>query len=31
LCLADPALSELRRWFAHYAPTHQRAPQQVTA
>jgi aminoglycoside/choline kinase family phosphotransferase len=31
VCLADPALDELRRWFAQYAPIQLRAPQQVAA
>lgn len=30
-CLADPALAELRRWFAQYAPVQLRSPQKVAA
>lgn len=30
-CLADPALSELHRWFAQYAPVQLRAPEEVAA
>lgn len=29
--LATPELSELQRWFGHYAPAHLRAPTQVAA
>ncbi len=29
--LAAPELTELRRWFDHYAPMHLRAPTQVAA
>jgi aminoglycoside/choline kinase family phosphotransferase len=30
-CLADPSLSELKKWFEQYAPRHMRAPERVAA
>ena len=31
MCLADPALADLRKWFDQYAPKQLRAPERVAA